>query len=240
MKKVLLVSSSVAFLGRNAGLLSDKGFEFFTAKSGAEAIRLHQKQPFDLVISDLELEGMDGRDLCLELRKHEQSKSLPFVLICYDSPAHIEKVRESKAAAILIRPINPTHLLVTIGSLINMQLARSKRVAFNSEVLTKKQDLEFVSQSHDISATGILLETEHLLSQGDTILCDLKFDEALGTEAQGEVIRCLNSKSGKKLYGVKFVELPPPKRNMIERYVASNTHLGISQKPIIPLGNNLE
>lgn len=235
MKKVLLTSSSVSFLGRNASLLMDKGFVFLTAKTGAEAIKLHQKSPFDLVLCDLELSDMDGRSLCNELRNAEQSKSLPFVLICHDSPAHIEKVRQSEATAMLVRPINPTQLLVTIGSFIDMQLARSRRVAYNSEVLTRKHGFEFVSLSHDISATGILIETDQQLFPGDTITCVLKFDGLSGTEVDGEVIRCINSNRGRMLYGVKFLHLPMPKRNMIERYVAANSHLAISQKPYAPL-----
>lgn len=209
----------------------DKGFQLFTAASGSEAITLHRKYHFDLILSDLELEDMDGRRLCSEVRETDASSNVPVVLICYDTLNCLQKVMQSDAAAILPRPINPTQLLVTIGSFIGMQLARSKRVVFSAEVLTRLRDTEFFSLSHDISATGILIETEHQLSLGDRIVCNFTLFGSGRTEAEGEVARRVDSRKGKVLYGVKFVDLPISKRSTIEKYVASNDHLGIIPKP---------
>lgn len=234
MKKVLLASSSTTFLSRNVDLFIGKGFEFITALSGSEAISLHKRHTFDLVLSELELADMDGRTLCSELRNSEKSKALPFVIICQDSPAQIDKVRESEASALLVRPINPTHLLVTVGSFIGMQLARSKRVAFSSEVAVKTPDVEFVAKSHDISVTGILIETDKQLLAGDEISCRLNLYGTAGVTEQCEIVRCVNSGSARKLYGVKFKQLSMVSRNMIGRYISSNSHLGISQNPHIP------
>jgi len=149
------------------------------------------------------------------------------VLICSDTAECLKKVEESDATAMLVRPIKPTQLLVTIGSIIDMQLARSKRVEFKGEVLTKMQDAEFISVSYDISATGILIETNHQLSLGDQVACQFRLFATSDTQAEGEVARCIISPKGKTLYGVKFINLPSSKRNAIEKYVALNDHLGI-------------
>jgi DNA-binding response OmpR family regulator len=227
VKKVLLTSSSKAFLGRNKNLLVDKGFQLFAAATGIEALQLHQKHLFDLVLSDLELEDMDGCRLCSEVRKTESSLSVPVVLICYDTAECMEKVKQSDATAILLKPINPTQLLVTIGSFIDMQLARSKRVACNAELLCTQQGLEFSCVSHDISVTGILLETEHKLSPGDQICCQFKLLDSSQANIEGVVTRCIISSQGKMLYGVKFIDIPSPNRSVIEKYVVLNNHLGI-------------
>jgi DNA-binding response OmpR family regulator len=226
VKKVLLTSSSKAFLGRNVNLLADKGFQFFTAATGSETIKLHQEYLFDLILSELELEDMDGCKLCAEVRKTEHSHPVSVVLICSDTAECLEKVEQSGATAILLRPIKPTQLLVTIGSIINMQLARSKRVEFNAEVLCTQQGLEFSCVSHDISVTGILLETEHKLSLGDQISCQFKLFDSSQAHTEGVVTRCI-SPQGKMLYGVKFIDIPSPNRSAIGKYVFLNNHLGI-------------
>jgi len=136
VKKVLLTSSSKAFLERNMNLLTNKGFHFFTAATGSETIELHQEHLFDLILSELELKDMDGCTLCSEVRKTETSKPVSVVLICSDTADCLKRVEQSDATAMLTRPIKPTQLLVTIGSIIDMQLARSKRVEFIAEVLT--------------------------------------------------------------------------------------------------------
>lgn len=237
VKKVLLTSSSKTFLGRNKNLLSDKGFQLFAAATGAEALQLHQQHLFDLVLSDLELDDMDGCRLCSEIRKAESSLSIPVVLICYDTATCVEKVKQSDATALLLKPVDPTQLLVTIGSFIDMQLARSMRVAFNAEVCARKQDTEFKGVSHDISVTGILLETEHQLSPGDRVSCN--FTLYGFWQAEGEVARCISSPKGVTMYGVKFISLPMTRRSAIEKYIALNNHLGVNQRPHHPLDSSV-
>jgi len=144
MKKVLMTSPSKAFLGRNTTLLMNQGFRFFTASSGLESLKLHEELEFDLILSELELNDMDSCDLCSAIHQKDALKRIPVIIICHDTVRHIERVKQSNAAAILLRPINPTHLLITIGSFIDMQLARSKRVGLNTTVLIKKQGEELV------------------------------------------------------------------------------------------------
>ena len=180
-----------------------------------------------MILSDLELEDMDGCRLCSEVRKTDSLRPVPVVLICPDTAECLKKVEKSEATAMLTRPIKPTQLLVTIGSIINMQLARSKRVEFNAEVLTKKRDMEFICLSHDISSTGILIETENQLSLGDQISCQFILFDSCHTQTAGEVARCIISPNGKMQYGVKFIDMTSPKRSAIEKYVTQNDHLGV-------------
>lgn len=231
MKKVLLTTSSKSFLERNLRLLQGKGFQLLTATNGSESLRLHHQFDFDLILSDFELEDMSGVTLCSELRLAENSRQTPFVLICYNTSECLEKVKQSDASAMILRPVNPTKLLMTIGSFINMQLARSKRIIFTEDVITKTLNEEFISRSIDISATGILIESDRRLSIGETIDCHFRLFESAQIQIRGEIARCLNSEKGNLRYGVKFVNLTYSKRTTLERYVASNEHLEIIPKP---------
>lgn len=237
MKKVLMVSSSKAFISRNTKLLMDKDFLFFTASTGAETLKLHKDQWFDLIICDLEMEDMDGCTLCAEVHKADGSQIVPFVIICHDIEEHLQKVKQSDASAILLRPINPIHLLITIGSFIDMQLARSKRVEFKGVVLLKKPGLELVCNSHDISATGLRIESEQPLDLGSSIICQFELPGLCKIKANAEVIRNSNDSiaNNKQVYGIRFVDLPVTNRSAIEKYIFTNNHLGIKLKPHRPL-----
>lgn len=232
MKKVLLTSSSTTFLERNMNLLMDKGFQLFTAVSGLETLKLQQKHFFDLIISDLELEDMDGCRLCSELSQAVPSRLVPVVLICYDTFECVEKVKKSNARAMILRPVDPSQLLVTIGSFIDMQLARSKRVAFNAEVSVKMENLEFSCVSRDISTTGILLETGQKLFLEKRISCQFNLLDFCQIQTEGEVARCISLPEGKNLYGIKFIKLSLSKKSAIEKYVFSNNQMEIKQKSL--------
>lgn len=231
MKKVLMASASKAFLSRNETLLKNKGFQFFTAASGSESLKLHEQHQFDLILSDLELDDMDGCRLCSEVYKSENPQLAPVVLICHNSLDSISRVKQSDASAILLRPIDPTHLLITIGSFIDMQLARCKRVKFNAKVSCIEQGREFLSNSHDISVSGLLLESEHRLDIGSRLTCHFTLPDICEIRANAEIVRFYAAPSGWNIfYGVKFDELDFSSRNSINRHILSNSHLGVKQK----------
>lgn len=231
MKKVLLVSASKVFLTRNTNLLVGRGFLVFTASNGATALSLHHEHQFDLVLSELELEDMDGGALCSTIRLAEDSRHLPVILICYDIGNSIRKVEQSGASAMLLKPVDPTQLLETVGSFLDMQLARSKRVALTVNVVSMLQHLEFICISRDISTTGILLETEHQLSLGCRIVCKFKLTDTCQVETAGEVIRCMSGSDDKNFYGVKFLALQPHYRQAIDDYVARNMQISRTNSP---------
>jgi len=218
MKKILLASSSKSFLQRNRNLLTRENFQLFTAHGGAEALQLHKEHLFDLVLADLHLKDMGGDALCSLLRS--EIADVAVILICYDKPDEHERVARCGADAKIIRPIQPEQMIETIGSLLDMQLTRTKRAIFKVRVLSKKGTMEFYCLSLDISITGILLETGNHLDIGDRIICQFTLPGSSRIETEGDVVRSIKTPDLFK-YGVQFVGLSLSFRREIEHYVAS-------------------
>lgn len=241
MKKVLLTSASQSFLNRNSNLLTDKGFQFFTSSAGVEALRLHDEHFFDLIISDFELDDMDGCQFCSEVRNSEQQQLVPVVIICRDNAEHIEKVKRSDASAILFRPLDPTHLLITIGSFIDMQLARNTRVEFSAQVSCQQLATKFVCNSHDISISGILLEADSQLDMASSLTCLFTLPGSGQIQTEAEIVRFYTQSDGRQsFYGVKFINLPLTGSDAIKKYIVANAHLGIKQKAHKSIGRSLD
>jgi DNA-binding response OmpR family regulator len=218
MKKILLASSSKSFLQRNKNLLTRENFQLFTANSGAEALQLHKGHLFDLILADLHLNDMGGDELCSLLRSEKADVAV--ILFCYDKLDEHERVARCGADAKIIRPIQPEQMIETIGSLLDMQLTRTKRAIFKVRVLSKKGTMEFYCVSLDISITGILLETGNHLDIGDRIICQFTLPGSSRIEAEADVVRSIKTPDLFK-YGVQFVGLPLSSRREIECYVAS-------------------
>ncbi|TMA52852.1 MAG: response regulator [Deltaproteobacteria bacterium] len=51
------------------GLLTKEAYEVSTAESGDEVLRLLASQPFDLVLTDLRIPGVDGLSLLQQIKK---------------------------------------------------------------------------------------------------------------------------------------------------------------------------
>jgi PAS domain S-box-containing protein len=68
--------------------LEAEGHAALDAADGVEALRVLERKPVDAVISDILMPNMDGYKLCLEIRKSDRFKSLPFIFYTstYNSP----------------------------------------------------------------------------------------------------------------------------------------------------------
>jgi len=206
MKKVLLTSKSKAFLERNSSLLVRRGFKLYAATNGAEAVILHQEQQFDLILADYKLGDMFGYTLCSQITALEHGQKIPLIVISLNISAEVKRATECGASAVLLKPVDPKKLLETIIAFIDLQMLRSKRIAFNAAVLCRKSDLEFCCLSRDISNTGILLESDQL-SLGSRVRCQFALADSKLIEAEGEVVRSITTREGKNLYGVTFTEI---------------------------------
>lgn len=230
MKKILIVSSSKAFLARNRNLLTRDDFQLVTAHNGADALLLQNKHLFDLILADLYLEDMGGDTLCSLLRSEDSSKNVAIILICYDKTDDHARVTQSGANAKIIRPVQPDQIIDTVSSLLHMQIGRTKRAIFKVKVLTKRSGDAFYCVSLDISITGILLETEHRLEIGDRIACQFTLPGACQIENEGDVVRSASTDSSLYRYGVQFIALPLTSRREIENYVAAAQKKDLANK----------
>lgn len=58
-----------------------EGFEVAEARNGHEALEMTANQPFDLVLMDVNMPGIDGFEVIKQLREHEETSRVPVILI---------------------------------------------------------------------------------------------------------------------------------------------------------------
>lgn len=223
MKKILIASASKPFLTRNKNLLTRSDFQIMTTHSGNNALQLHGEMLCDLIISDMQLEDMGGDELCAAVRGSSAAPGVAFILICYDKLDEHIRADNSGADAKIIRPIQPEQMIDTVGSLLDVNICRTKRVMFKVLVLSKKDDVRFYCESLDISISGIMLETGYHLVLGDRIVCQFTLPDSVEITSEGDVVRTVKTSECLYRYGVQFVGLPFASRKAIEQYVGLMT-----------------
>jgi two-component system sensor histidine kinase/response regulator len=104
--KILVVDDFEVMRKVTAAQLRSLGAtQIFQAKDGAEALRLLNQQPFDLVLSDWNMPIMTGLELLVAVRASEKLSHIPFVMITAE--AERERVVEAIAQgvnALLVKP----------------------------------------------------------------------------------------------------------------------------------------
>jgi len=86
--RVLLVDDSSADRVRFGRALSNAGYDVHDAEDGSEAWARLQKQHFDIVVSDRQMPGTDGIELCRLVRGHPDTSRIPVIMVsAMDAPS---------------------------------------------------------------------------------------------------------------------------------------------------------
>jgi len=79
--RILLVDDSLVTREMERRLLEDAGFHVSAASDAQEGLALLGEEPFDCVVTDIEMPGMDGFELTAHLRGMEHFAQLPIIVV---------------------------------------------------------------------------------------------------------------------------------------------------------------
>jgi CheY-like chemotaxis protein len=106
-RPILIVEDDASLRDALAQVLSFGGYAVATAADGAAALEVvRSANPPCLILADLVMAGMDGWELCAELRRLPAAASIPVVVLSAAWNLHNERTTAIRAAATLLKPIN--------------------------------------------------------------------------------------------------------------------------------------
>jgi CheY-like chemotaxis protein len=112
MRKLLIVDDEVAIVEALQDVLSGEGYEVRTAYNGAEGLkRLGEVRP-DLMLLDMMMPVMDGRELLHRVRTDEHLKKLPVIVM---SAGRISEEERRLSSRFLPKPFELDVLLAAIA-----------------------------------------------------------------------------------------------------------------------------
>ncbi len=116
--KVLLVDDEVGFTGSLNRVLSSRGYHVKEAKDGLMALSMIGDEHFDVVVLDIKMPGMDGKQVFKEISRLKTGTRV-IVLTGHYSSAEEEDTWLKSAYAYLLKPypiINLVALIEAAGS----------------------------------------------------------------------------------------------------------------------------
>ena len=120
--RVLVVDDQPPNIRLLEAILTPRGYDVRAASSGQEALDAIDEHEVDLVLLDIVMPGMDGYEVCREIRERPASAYLPVVMVTASGDEQKIKALEAGADDFLTKPINQSELLARVAS-----LARIKR-----------------------------------------------------------------------------------------------------------------
>jgi two-component system chemotaxis response regulator CheY len=118
MPNVLIIDDSATTRMFYRATLESAGFAVDEAANGFEGLEKTMLAPFDLVIVDINMPKMDGLEFLAELRRREEVRSLPAIVISTQQRAQDRaRAHAAGANAYVVKPIDP-QALVAYGRLM--------------------------------------------------------------------------------------------------------------------------
>ncbi len=104
-KRLLIVDDeeTITFSLYQSFIHSKKDYEVVTASSGEEAIERIQENPFDLVVTDIMMPGIDGFELLSTVRRDYPQTNV-IIMTAYGSSIYKEKALKKGACNYVEKP----------------------------------------------------------------------------------------------------------------------------------------
>lgn len=136
MHTILVVDDEPNYLIVLSELLRDEGLEVFTAGGGKEGLELVQEMDLDLVITDMQMPGMDGLEFLREIKKI--NADLPVIMIT--AFAEVEKAvvaMQAGAYNYLSKPFSNDELLININKAVEHYSLLRENMRLRQDMLTR-------------------------------------------------------------------------------------------------------
>jgi len=91
MKTVLFVDDNEVLCRLTCDILRLEGYRAVPAYNAAEALKVFDEENFDIVITDLRMQGMDGLELARKI--HNKNPQLPVILVTAYGPVEGGDIR---------------------------------------------------------------------------------------------------------------------------------------------------
>lgn len=125
-EKILIVDDDALELNKNTAILKSVDYEVVSCKSGDEALKYLNENPVELVLLDVNMPGLNGYDVCLNIRKRFPLDNLPIIFLTNrEDVESVTRGFQSGASDFVQKSAAPDVLLARIG--VHLRLARSLR-----------------------------------------------------------------------------------------------------------------
>lgn len=118
-EKILIVEDDVESLKLIGLMLQRRGYKIVAANAGDQALNKAESEEPDLIILDVMMPGMNGYEVCRQLRSNPQTSHLPVIM--FTAKALVEDKTAGFAAGAddyLTKPIHPTELVSHVEALL--------------------------------------------------------------------------------------------------------------------------
>lgn len=221
MKKILIAKDLHTLLSQEESFFKRTDFKIFGAATNEELLNIHIRENVDLIITRLDLPGVSSETIFSIIRESIEFRKVSIIVVCKNTAVERERSARCGANVMITMPFNASFLAESAHRLLNIARRQAYRVFLDVAVDSMVGSEASLWKSENISATGMLVKAEKILSPGDKIACSFYLPPSSKITTTGEIVRVAQDRSGSGMlhYGVKFIDLSPNARTALTAFI---------------------
>jgi len=221
MKKVILAENIQKVLEKDRSFFSRSGIKSVTAATNDEILLHHKSERADLIITNLDMQGMKGEELCSAIRGDDNLRNVSILIVCSENAENLQRCSQCGANGFISSPVNLAVLLQEAYQLLNITPRKSCRIPLKIKIDGDLRGKAFAALTENISSSGMLFESAATLHEGDSITVSCYLPGPGRVSANAEIVRVLKNEPGKNQYGVIFVDISDADISALEGFIGS-------------------
>lgn len=153
MKSILIIEDERDIVDLITYHLKQSGYSVLSALDGISGLKQAKKERPDLIILDLMLPEMDGKDVCRALKSDPMTQSIPLLMLTAKAEEMDRVIGfELGADDYVTKPFSPRELVLRVKAIL-----RRKEIPQESEKVLQIGDLLIDKEKHLVSLGGKLI-----------------------------------------------------------------------------------
>jgi phosphate regulon transcriptional regulator PhoB len=154
-KKILVVDDEADIVELVSYNLRKEGFAVDSAYNGEEALRRVTSSPYDLLMIDLMLPGIQGLELCRIIRGNADTGQVPIIIITAKG-GEVDKILglEMGADDYVTKPFSPRELVARVKAVLRRSLTVKKEEQAETGKILRIGGIEIDMERYTVSLDG--------------------------------------------------------------------------------------
>ncbi len=207
-ERILIVDDEKSMCQYLSIMLKKEGYEIKTVNSGKKAVNAIKESNFDVVITDIKMEGMDGIEVLKAVK--EIDPTVPVVIMtAYASQKTAIEALNKGAFYYLIKRAKNEEIKMVIRNALDMHKVRNENLFLKKQLKKKDEFKEIIGKSEEIQKVFNLVDK--VADTDSTIL--ICGESGTGKELIAKAIHYRSSRANKPFVSINCSALP---ENLLE------------------------
>lgn len=119
-KKIMIVDDEESLIELVTAVLEQEGYEVIAAMNGEEALEKLKTVKPDLILLDMMMPGMSGREVCERIRKDQKTKNMKvaFITVAKFSETGRDVLKKMKVLDYITKPFDNADLVKRVKKMV--------------------------------------------------------------------------------------------------------------------------